>query len=314
MTSSPAPVPLAAELEDLEIWQRALAAAHGQLQRSQATLMQAHKLEAIGQLAAGVAHEINTPVQYISDNVAYVAAAFTSIGELVRTCAAAIGADGAVDAAALGAARAASAAVDVQQLLIEIPRALTESLEGLERVASIVAALRSFSHPSRGRREPFDLNHGLLTTIAVARNEWRYVAEVATDLDPALPPVVGIRDELGQVFLNLIVNAAHAIAEATERGRPGRGVIAISSRQVRDQVTIRISDTGDGIPDEIRDRVFEPFFTTKALGRGTGQGLALTRSVVVERHAGAITFESTCGTGTTFIVTLPIGGSAGGSP
>lgn len=285
----------------------AIARAHLELQaevverkRVETELRLAQKLEAVGKLASGIAHEINTPVQYVSDNVAYVAAAFDSMRAVIERILAA-SRDG--DASKVQSLAAACAS-DLDGFLVEVPHALAESIEGLERVASIVSALRSFSHPSRGLREPFDLNQALTTTITVARNEWRYLADVVTELDPALPPVVGIRDELGQVFLNLIVNAAHAIADAK---RGGLGQIHIRTRHADGWVTITVADDGTGIPEAIRDRVFELFFTTKEVGRGSGQGLAIVRTII-DKHGGTVTVTSEVGVGSTFEVRIPVVG------
>ncbi len=258
----------------------------------------AHKLEAIGQLAAGVAHELNTPIQYVADNIEFLSCAMDELLAAVRTTLPGL---------------PAAAAVDLERLLDEVPRALADAIEGLGRVTAIVSALRSFSHPSRGQREAFDLNQTVVTTIALARTEWRYVAEVTTDLDPAAPPVVGIRDELAQAFLNVIVNAAHAIADVRARGRASLGRIDVSTRHVGDDVVIAVSDDGGGIPEAIRDHIFEPFVTTKPVGRGTGQGLALTRAVV-DKHAGTVRFEPRPGGGTTFVITLPVRQGEGTDP
>jgi signal transduction histidine kinase len=193
--------------------------------------------------------------------------------------------------------------VQFEYIRKNVPSAVEESLEGLRRVASIVAAMRDFSHPSGGKKAPADLGDVLRTAATVARNEWKRVAELTIDVDDDVPKVACLRDELGQVFLNLIVNAAHAIAAAQ---RNTQGSIRISARRDRDFVEVRVRDTGTGIPAEVRSRVFDPFFTTKAVGQGTGQGLAICYATVVEKHAGQIDFESELGVGTTFIVRLPI--------
>jgi signal transduction histidine kinase len=184
-----------------------------------------------------------------------------------------------------------------------VPSAIDESLEGLRRVASIVAAMRDFSHPSGGKKAPADLGDVIRTAATVARNEWKHVADLVIDVDDSVPKVPCLRDELGQVFLNLIVNAAHAIGEA-KRGT--QGSIRISARRVQKFVEVRVQDTGAGIPADVRTRVFDPFFTTKPVGQGTGQGLSICYATVVEKHDGQIDFESEPGVGTTFIVRLPI--------
>jgi len=151
-----------------------------------------------------------------------------------------------------------------------------------------------------------DLNHAIENTITVAKNEWKYVAEMETDFDPALPPVPCLPGELNQVILNMIINAAHAIADVMGDGSKGKGTIRITTRRDGNWAEIRISDTGTGIPEAIRDRIFDPFFTTKEVGKGTGQGLAIARSMIVDKHGGTIDFETQEGKGTTFIIRLPL--------
>jgi signal transduction histidine kinase len=191
-------------------------------------------------------------------------------------------------------------------LRTEVPRALLETTEGLSRVSHIVGAMKEFSHPSSDRKEAVDLRDAITTTITVARHEWKYVAEMETCFDPELPDVPCYRNELNQVILNLIVNAAHAIAE--RHGDEGaKGKIVITTERVGAEVEIRIQDDGAGIPQAIAERVFEPFFTTKPVGKGTGQGLAFAHSVVVDKHGGRMRFESTPGAGTCFFLRLPLG-------
>jgi signal transduction histidine kinase len=193
----------------------------------------------------------------------------------------------------------------VNYLFEEIPKAIEQTQEGVSRVAALVSAMKEFSHPGTGEKVPFNLNHGIESTITVARNEWKYVADLQLQLDMALPLVRCLPNEINQVVLNLVVNAAHAIADVAADGGPGRGTITIQTRQLDGCVEIRIQDTGGGIPEKIRSRIFDPFFTTKAIGKGTGQGLAIARSVVVDKHQGTIDFESAVGHGTTFIIHLP---------
>ncbi len=289
-----------------------LGQALAQLRGTQAKLIQAQKLEAIGQLAAGIAHEVNTPTQYVSDNTAFaqkgVAGLITALHAAMAVVQAAK--EGPVDAALIAAADAAVSKAKVPYLIKQLPRALEQSREGLGRIASIVQAMKEFSHPSGSEKKPVNLREAIETTIAVARNEWKYVAEVELDMEAGLPLVPALRNEFNQVILNLIVNAAHAIGESTAGGSQGKGKISIAGRVLGEQVEIRISDTGAGIPESARAKVFEPFFTTKEVGKGTGQGLAIAYSVIVDKHQGSISFETALDRGTTFVICLPLVDSA----
>jgi PAS domain S-box-containing protein len=278
---------------------------HGALQTQ---LMQAQRLESVGQLAAGIAHEINTPTQFVSDNARFLQTAFPKLadllaryGELLSACR-----SGAVSAALLDELEAATKKAKLDYLLSQIPEALSDSLEGLERVTKIVRAMKDFAHPGQQSMAPADLNKAIESTVTVARNEWKYVADMQLELDPALPPVPCLLADFNQVILNIVVNAAHAIKDVVGDGSGGKGQITITTRQDGDQAEVRIRDTGTGIPEEHRDRIFDPFFTTKEVGKGTGQGLAIARQVIVEKHGGTLTFETEVGRGTTFIVRLPL--------
>ncbi len=270
-------------------------------------LVQAQKIEAIGQLAAGIAHEINTPIQYVGDNLHFLRDSFDQLCELVghyRVLFEETSRDGLI-AERVRQVEAAAKAADLEYLTEEIPRATRQSLEGVERVAEIVRAMKDFSHPGTAEKTPADLNRSIGNTVAVSGNEWKYVAEMVLDLDPALPPVPCRLGEIQQVMLNLIVNSAHAIAD-----RPGqpesKGTITVSTRHLEPVVEIRVTDTGAGIPEYARPKVFDPFFTTKEVGRGTGQGLSIAHDVVVKIHGGSISFETEVGVGTTFVVRLPL--------
>lgn len=276
--------------------------------RLEQQLAQAQKLESIGQLAAGIAHEINTPTQYIGDNIRFLRDALTDLDLLLQRCLRIGGAlddPQALEELAAGIAAAAESA-DLPYLLEEIPKALCQALEGVERVTKIVRSMKEFSHPGSEEKQAVDLNRALESTLTVSRNEWKYVGDVVTRFDPDLPPVTCLPADLNQVFLNLIINAAHAI-EAKAGGREGpKGTITVSTRRDGPWAEIEVRDTGTGIPRAIWGKIFDPFFTTKKVGRGTGQGLAIARAIVVERHGGTITFESEEGVGTAFVVRIPI--------
>ena len=270
-------------------------------------LLQAQKLESVGQLAAGIAHEINTPVQYIGDNVRFLRDSFSDLvvlnSEYARLLAAGRSAE--VTPEMVQEASRAVDKADVDYLFAEIPAAIEQALEGVSRVSSLVSAMKEFSHPGTGEKVPLDLNHAIESTITVARNEWKYVADMKLELDETLPLVSCLPGEFNQVVLNMIVNAAHAIADVTAQGGPEKGLITILTRSLSGCVEIRIQDTGSGIPEKVRTRIFDPFFTTKEIGKGTGQGLAIARSVIVDKHQGSIDFETADGHGTTFIIRLP---------
>jgi PAS domain S-box-containing protein len=274
----------------------------------EAHLRQAQKLESVGQLAAGIAHEINTPIQYIGDNIRFVLESFTELSGLLAECqklATAVQSNSAT-ADMLSTVESISRTADLEYLSREIPAAARQSLEGVKHVAKIVRAMKEFSHPGSAEKVPVDLNHAIETTLTVARNEWKYVAEVVTDFAPNLPQVPCLPGEFNQVILNLVVNAAHAIGDVVKNFEGTKGTIKIATRLAGPWAEISISDTGGGIPEEIRHRIFEPFFTTKEVGKGTGQGLAIARSTIVKKHAGDLQFDSTVGKGTTFTIRLPI--------
>jgi PAS domain S-box-containing protein len=280
-----------------------------QQKRLELELRQAQKLESVGRLAAGVAHEINTPVQFVSDSVHFVRDAMNDLPGLLAEYEQLRAAVAGGTATAEGAERlqAAAAQADLEYVLENVPKALDRSLEGLNRVATIVRSMKEFAHPNQKEMAPQDLNQALNSTLTIARNEYKYVASVETDFGE-IPPVTCHGGEINQVMLNIIVNAAHAIEDVV-KDTDAKGVITIQTRHEGDTVVVRISDTGGGIPDHIRERIFDPFFTTKGVGKGTGQGLAIARSVVLEKHGGDLTFETTRGKGTTFVVRLPVDGA-----
>lgn len=273
------------------------------LQTMHTQLLQARKLESIGQLAAGIAHEINTPSQFVNSNISFLNESFTDISKFVS--------------AISDAAKNDQVTYDLWQSLLqeadwpyleaEIPLALQQSQEGMDRITSIVQAMKEFSHPGNKKLELTDINHLIELTTTIARNEWKNVANIETDLEPDLPSVPCLSDEMGQVILNILVNAAHAITEKLGDNLEGqKGTITIVTRQLENWVELRVSDTGAGIPAEIHGRIFDPFFTTKEVGKGTGQGLAIVHDVITGKHQGTITLESDVGIGSTFIIHLPI--------
>lgn len=285
----------------------------------EANLRHAQKMEAVGTLAAGVAHEINTPIQYVTDTVQYLRDAVATTREVLELY------RGQARELALACGRPEllneweqhEVAADLDYMLEEIPTSFDRALEGAGRIATIVRAMKDFAHPGHREMALADVNRALSGTLVVARNEYKYVAEVSADLGD-VPPVLCHVGDLGQVFLNLLVNASHAIADMVkDSGQLGRISIRtwfipagaegdVGGAGGRGSVAIEISDSGAGIPDSIAHRVYDPFFTTKDVGKGTGQGLAIARSVIVDRHHGRIGFTSRQGKGTTFLITLPV--------
>jgi PAS domain S-box-containing protein len=276
-------------------------------ERMAAELRDSQRLEAVGRLAAGIAHEINTPAQFVTDNTFFLRDSFADLGALVRAAKALVD-NGSPTSECLAKMRELVSSVDIGFLDSEIPKAFEQTLDGLARITKIVGAMKEFSRPSNAAKAPTDLNRAIESTITVSRNEWKYVADLTTDLDPQLPPVICLGDEINQVILNLIVNAAHAIGDKNADAPGVKGTIRVSTIVHGPMVEIRIADSGNGIPESIRHRVFDPFFTTKPVGKGTGQGLAISRSIVVDKHHGTIDFQSEPGVGTTFVIRLPVAG------
>ena len=274
--------------------------------RLEMQLQQAQKMEGIGQLAAGIAHEINTPMQYIGDNVAFLKESWTTICDLTsmlkkihQESSQAIISD-----TTITQLNEAINKTDLEFLLAEIPRAIQQSLDGVRCISNIVRAMKEFSHPGTSKKELADINKAIETTVTITRNEWKYVAKMTTCFDTTLCSVPCFIGELNQVIVNLIVNATHAIKEGSPDGK--KGSISITTRRVEDFAEISIGDSGAGIPERIRSRIFEPFFTTKGVGKGTGQGLALAHAIIAKKHGGSIWFESEEGKGTTFFLRLPL--------
>jgi signal transduction histidine kinase/HAMP domain-containing protein len=268
------------------------------------------KLESVGRLAAGVSHEINTPVQFVTDNVQFMRTSMIDIAAVTlayRDLQHAVQSGGDVAAAAQRAAEAEKAA-DLDYVLENAPIAIESSIEGLGRIATIVRSMKEFAHPDQAVKESADLNQAIRSTLVVARNEYKYVAEIDTQLTD-LPLVQCYLGEFNQVILNLLVNASHAISDVV-KDSGSLGKLTVRSRLDGDEVEISIADTGMGIPEAVRAKIFDPFFTTKEVGKGTGQGLAIARSVIVNKHGGTLRFETECGKGTTFFIRLPVGATS----
>jgi signal transduction histidine kinase len=282
--------------------QAAMAKAMDDLQAAQSELIQAQKLESVGQLAAGVAHEINTPMQYIGDNTHFLKATVTRLLGVAEAAQRTV-ADDATEADTEALVKLLQRS-KLPMLAERAPKAADDALSGVENVSRIVAAMKRFSHPGSDEMESVDINEAIVTTMTVCRNEWKYSAEIETNLDDDLPLIQGRLGPLNQVWLNMIVNATHAVAE--HHGE-NKGLITITTEAVDDGEAVRISiaDNGIGIPEENLDRIFDHFFTTKDVGKGTGQGLSLVHRVIVGDHHGSINVDSTVNEGTTFKITLP---------
>jgi signal transduction histidine kinase len=257
--------------------------------RLEVELQHAEKLRAVGQLAAGVAHEINTPIQFIGDSISFLFDSFAELGLTAETT--------------------AQPPIDVVEsafLRAEIPRALMRCRDGTDRVGTIVRALKCLAHPDGVDQQPANLHDAIHNTLIIVASELKPVADVELEL-AAAPELVCHIGEIQQVLLNLFVNGAHAIGDRV--GSTGeRGIIRVATRTEGAELVLSVGDDGAGIPVGVRARIFEPFFTTKPIGQGTGQGLSIAHAIIVERHGGQISFDSVVGEGTTFTIRLPIAG------
>jgi two-component system, NtrC family, sensor kinase len=282
-----------------------------ELKRTQVEYAAAQRLAAIGTLSAGIAHEINTPVQFVSDSVQFLREATADVMKVLDQLTALrrrveAGAPDAELRAALAAIAASTEELDVEYLEERVPPAFDRCIDGLDRVAKIVRALKEFAHPAEAEMAVADLNRMVQTTLTIARSAYKDVASLETDFG-SLPPVRCFVGDINQVILNLVVNAAHAVGDAV--GNTGElGTIKVTTRRDGDDAVISVADTGTGISESVAPRVFEPFFTTKGVGQGTGQGLSMAWATVKEKHGGEIRFTTEVGKGTTFFVRIPIAG------
>ncbi len=271
-------------------------------------MQQIQKLESIGQLAAGIAHEINTPTQFIGDNVRFLYESFQGIEQILTAYDKLITmlSDYRDADTVMSEIKRLADEIDLEYLRNEIPKSVIQSLDGVKRIADIVMAMKNFSHPGKSDKEMTDINASIENTITVSRNEWKYDAELHKDFDLELQQIPCLSGEFNQAILNMIVNATHAIKEAKKADPTRNGVINIKTRKCDGWAEISISDNGTGIPDELRSKIFDPFFTTKDVGVGTGQGLAIAYNTIIKKHGGNIEVESEIGRGTTFTIWLPL--------
>jgi signal transduction histidine kinase len=303
--------------DEIGVLSKSLARMAGDVRRLlgvEAELRQAQKLEAVGRLASGVAHEINTPVQFVSQSMTFLRDAtreLIGVLEKLQKVQQSV-LDGIPSREAATAAAAAQEVADVPFLLENVPKAFELALDGLARVTTILHSMKDFAHPDSKAMSATDLNRAVESTLTIARSEYKYVADVETSFGD-LPRVICHVGEINQVVLNIAVNAAQAIGDVV-KGTGGRGRISVRTWCEGADAVIAISDTGAGIPDNAREHIFEPFFTTKEVGKGTGQGLSMARSVIVDRHHGDLSFETEVGKGTTFYIRLPVAGSPSASP
>ncbi len=280
-----------------------------QVEEKTSQLLQAQRLESMGQLAAGIAHEVNSPMQFIGNNADFLSQALEELAALRRQYHQVYQQARAGQPVAPGLLEelaAALEAADVDYLVTETTKALGKVQEGVTRVVEIVEGMRELAHPGGREKVVVDLNHLVQSATAVCRNEWKYVADLGLDLDSSLPPVPCFPGEISQCVVNLVVNAAHTIADVV-KGTEGKGKISLSSRVAGTWAELRVADTGAGIPPEVQPRIFEFLFTTKEFGKGTGQGLSLVQRVVRDHHGGEVSFETEMGKGTTFVLRLPLG-------
>lgn len=262
-------------------------------------IAESDRFEALGTLAGGIAHEINTPVQYVGDNITFMKEGIASLLDLARAVETAQG--------DWQATAAKAKSLDLDFMEVELPAAASQALDGTGHIAKIVQAIKEFSYPSSKSAHPIDLNHMIDVVATVTRNQWKYVAHMEYDLDPNLPKVLAVEGEINQVLVNLVVNAAQAVAEKGDLS-PGR--ITVRTRNLGQEVELTVADTGSGISPGNLKQVFEMFFTTKAPGKGTGQGLAISRAII-HRHGGQISVESEPGSGACFHIRLPLAQTQG---
>ncbi|MFH0974476.1 MAG: ATP-binding protein [Spirochaetota bacterium] len=270
-------------------------------------LQQSRTLESIGTLASGIAHEINTPMQYIQDNTMFFSEGVINLFEIINVYSEIVAqyCNDETMSIAREKINKALGNTDIEYLRKEIPSAISQSLDGIGRVKNIINAMKYFSHADSDEMQKGDINKAIENTVMVSKNRWKYVAEIKTDLDPSIPEIKCFMGRINQVIMNLILNAADAISEVVKDNPDKKGLIQISSKKENNSIVITIRDTGCGIADNNKDRIFDPFFTTKDVGKGTGQGLSIVYDIIVNQHKGSIDVESAAGKGSAFTIRLP---------
>lgn len=293
------------EAKSLELYQsnQELEQSLADLKNTQVQLIQASKMESLGTLAGGIAHEINTPIQYIGDNLRFLSDGFGDLKGLIDSYEAVIGKIGEAEgvAAELAALEEEKESADPDYLFGEAVDAAKQSLDGVSQVSRIVLAMKEFAHPRTKEKLPVSLNAIVERATTICRGEWKQNAELEMMLEDDLSEVLGSEGELNQVVLNLVVNASHAIGDSDQ----AKGHITVTSKSIETGVRLEVRDNGGGVPEEVQDRIFDAFFTTKEVGKGSGQGLAICHDVIVNKHGGSIRFETEAGVGTAFIIDLP---------
>lgn len=249
-------------------------------------------MESVGILSAGVAHELNTPIQFIGDNCEFISDSMAQLFGYFDQLSDQIEDQG-----------------EYQYIREELPSAIEDSKAGITKISEIVKALKAFTHPGSTARNSINLNSLITNICTISSSEWKYVATIDFDLDHAIPDIFGMENELGQVLLNLIVNSAHAIDENNQKLNRDMGCIKISTYQQGKHLFIKVKDNGVGIPTKILDKIYNPFFTTKEVGKGTGQGLSFVYAVI-QNHGGEIQVDSTVNEQTTFTLKLDLHESA----
>lgn len=273
----------------------------------EAKRIQSMKLESIGELAAGIAHEINTPIQFIGSNISFLRDSFADLLQVNKAY------SGLRDklknsieySAILNDIARLEESADIAYLEEEAPKAFAQTIDGVDRVTKLVLGLKGFAHSGAGEnKSEVDINDIITNSLIVCHNAYKYVAELVTEFGD-LPAIKVFPGDIGQVIVNMVINAAHAIADQKEKTGV-MGSIRICTSCDNHTIVVAIADTGGGIPENIRQRIFDPFFTTKKVGQGSGQGLAICRTLIHDKHRGEISIESTVGKGTTFYIRLPL--------